>query len=213
MMFFSVLRTRYAQDVKIGKITGAILVNPWNITDVASSILYALDMPYEEREKRHNHNFMHVITHTCQKWAETFLRFDQSLDFNTLCALYAVADVALITSVMDGMNLVSYEFVACQASKKGVLVLSEFVGATQSLGAGAILVNQWNITDVASSILYALDMPYEEREKRHNHNFMHVITHTCQKLAETFLRLLSNLCLLFYILTRIETRRNAAEIL
>uniref|UniRef100_A0A251UDU8 Putative glycosyl transferase, family 20 n=1 Tax=Helianthus annuus TaxID=4232 RepID=A0A251UDU8_HELAN len=89
---------------------------------------------------------------------------DQSLDFNTLCALYAVADVALITSVMDGMNLVSYEFVACLASKKGVLVLSEFVGAAQSLGAGAILVNQWNITDVASSILYALNMPYEERE-------------------------------------------------
>ncbi|KAM0013287.1 putative alpha,alpha-trehalose-phosphate synthase (UDP-forming) [Helianthus debilis subsp. tardiflorus] len=112
---------------------------------------------------------------------------DQSLDFNTLCALYAVADVALITSVMDGMNLVSYEFVACQASKKGVLVLSEFVGAAQSLGAGAILVNPWNITDVASSILYALDMPSEEREKRHNHSFMHVITHTCQKWAETFL--------------------------
>ncbi|MFS7957198.1 putative alpha,alpha-trehalose-phosphate synthase (UDP-forming) [Helianthus anomalus] len=53
-----------------------------------------------------------------------------------------------------------------------------FVGAAQSLGAGAILVNPWNITDVASSILYALDMPSEEREKRHNHNFMHVITHT-----------------------------------
>ncbi|KAF5799277.1 putative alpha,alpha-trehalose-phosphate synthase (UDP-forming) [Helianthus annuus] len=112
---------------------------------------------------------------------------DQSLDFNTLCALYAVADVALITSVMDGMNLVSYEFVACQASKKGVLVLSEFVGAAQSLRAGAILVNPWNITDVASSILYALNMPSEEREKRHNHNFMHVITHTCKKWAKTFL--------------------------
>ncbi|MFS7957205.1 putative alpha,alpha-trehalose-phosphate synthase (UDP-forming) [Helianthus anomalus] len=110
---------------------------------------------------------------------------DQSLDSNTLCALYTVADVALITSVMDGMNLVSYEFVACQASKKGVL--SEFVGAAQSLGAGAILVNSWNITDVASSILYALNMPSEKREKRHNHNFMHVITRTCQKWAETFL--------------------------
>ncbi|XP_035831191.1 uncharacterized protein LOC110868644 isoform X2 [Helianthus annuus] len=85
MMFFSVLRTRYAQDVKTGKITvvilandshvsserssylpserkRAILVNPWNITDVASST---------------HHNFMHVITHTCQKWAETFLRINR----------------------------------------------------------------------------------------------------------------------------------------
>ncbi|KAF3942883.1 hypothetical protein CMV_030504, partial [Castanea mollissima] len=51
---------------------------------------------------------------------------DRSLDFHALCALYAVTDVALVTSLRDGMNLVSYEFVACQASKKGVLILSEF---------------------------------------------------------------------------------------
>ncbi|KAF5176293.1 Trehalose-6-phosphate synthase [Thalictrum thalictroides] len=111
---------------------------------------------------------------------------DRSLDFHALCALYAVTDVALVTSLRDGMNLVSYEFVACQDSKKGVLILSEFAGAAQSLGAGAILVNPWNITEVASSIGYALNMPPEEREKRHHHNFMHVTTHTAQDWAETF---------------------------
>ncbi|KAK2982513.1 hypothetical protein RJ640_012758 [Escallonia rubra] len=111
---------------------------------------------------------------------------DQTLDFQALCALYAVTDVALVTSLRDGMNLVSYEFVACQASKKGVLILSEFAGAAQSLGAGAILVNPWNITEVAASIGYALNMPADEREKRHHHNFMHVTTHTSQEWAETF---------------------------
>ncbi|KAF5475262.1 hypothetical protein F2P56_007086 [Juglans regia] len=111
---------------------------------------------------------------------------DRSLDFHALCALYAVTDVALVTSLRDGMNLVSYEFVACQASKKGVLILSEFAGAAQSLGAGAILVNPWNITEVASSISYALDMPADEREKRHQHNFKHVTTHTSQEWAATF---------------------------
>ncbi|XP_059439658.1 alpha,alpha-trehalose-phosphate synthase [UDP-forming] 1-like [Corylus avellana] len=50
---------------------------------------------------------------------------DRSLDFHALCALYAITDVALVTSLRDGMNLVSYEFVACQASNKGVLILSE----------------------------------------------------------------------------------------
>ncbi|KAE9601211.1 putative alpha,alpha-trehalose-phosphate synthase (UDP-forming) [Lupinus albus] len=50
---------------------------------------------------------------------------DRSLDFHALCALYAVT--ALVTSLRDGMNLVSYEFVACQASKKGVLILSEVI--------------------------------------------------------------------------------------
>ncbi|KAM6552290.1 hypothetical protein CsatB_002098 [Cannabis sativa] len=111
---------------------------------------------------------------------------DRSLDFHALCALYAVTDVALVTSLRDGMNLVSYEFVACQAAKKGVLILSEFAGAAQSLGAGAILVNPWNITEVASSIAYALNMPADEREKRHQHNFMHVTTHTSQEWAATF---------------------------
>ncbi|XP_024993063.1 alpha,alpha-trehalose-phosphate synthase [UDP-forming] 1-like [Cynara cardunculus var. scolymus] len=111
---------------------------------------------------------------------------DRSLDFHALCALYAITDVALVTSLRDGMNLVSYEFVACQASKKGVLILSEFAGAAQSLGAGAILVNPWNVTEVAASIAYALNMPSDERNKRHNHNFMHVTTHTSQAWAETF---------------------------
>ncbi|KAL5577074.1 hypothetical protein UlMin_018773 [Ulmus minor] len=111
---------------------------------------------------------------------------DRSLDFHALCALYAVTDVALVTSLRDGMNLVSYEFVACQDSKKGVLILSEFAGAAQSLGAGAILVNPWNITEVAASIGYALNMPADEREKRHQHNFMHVTTHTSQEWAATF---------------------------
>ncbi|KAG8385372.1 hypothetical protein BUALT_Bualt03G0036200 [Buddleja alternifolia] len=111
---------------------------------------------------------------------------DRSLDFHALCALYAVTDVALVTSLRDGMNLVSYEFVACQASKKGVLILSEFAGAAQSLGAGAILVNPWNVTEVAASIGYALTMPADEREKRHRHNFTHVTTHTSQEWAETF---------------------------
>ncbi|KAH7446821.1 hypothetical protein KP509_01G077700 [Ceratopteris richardii] len=111
---------------------------------------------------------------------------DRSLDFHRLCALYAVTDVALVTSLRDGMNLVSYEFVACQGSKKGVLILSELAGAAQSLGAGAILVNPWNISDVAAAIKYALDMPESEREECHLHNFEHVTTHTAQVWAETF---------------------------
>ncbi|KAI5440394.1 alpha,alpha-trehalose-phosphate synthase [UDP-forming] 1 isoform X2 [Lathyrus oleraceus] len=111
---------------------------------------------------------------------------DRTLDFNSLCALYAVTDVALVTSLRDGMNLVSYEFVACQEKKKGVLILSEFAGAAQSLGAGALLVNPWNITIVAKAISKALNMPSAEREKRHRHNFHHVTTHTAQEWAETF---------------------------
>ncbi|XP_040863584.1 alpha,alpha-trehalose-phosphate synthase [UDP-forming] 1 isoform X3 [Glycine max] len=91
---------------------------------------------------------------------------DRSLDFHALCALYAITDVALVTSLRDGMNL--------------------FAGAAQSLGAGAILVNPWNITEVATAISKALNMPSAEREKRHKHNYEHVKTHTAQEWAETF---------------------------
>ncbi|KAL2622411.1 hypothetical protein R1flu_002616 [Riccia fluitans] len=111
---------------------------------------------------------------------------DRSLAFHELCAVYAITDVALVTSLRDGMNLVSYEFVACQTQKKGVLILSEFAGAAQSLGAGAILVNPWNVSDVAMSIEDALTMKEGERNERHRHNFMHVTTHTAQAWADTF---------------------------
>ncbi|XP_068310248.1 alpha,alpha-trehalose-phosphate synthase [UDP-forming] 1-like isoform X2 [Pyrus communis] len=127
---------------------------------------------------------------------------DCSLDFHALCALYAVTDVALVTSLRDGMNLVSYEFVACQDAKRGVLILSEFAGAAQSLGAGAILVNPWNITEVANSIAQALNMDSEEREKRHKHNFSHVTAHTAQEWAETFVSELNDTVVAAQLRTR-----------
>ena len=76
---------------------------------------------------------------------------NQSLNLHELVALYMVTDVALITSLRDGMNLVSFEYVACQCNKStpGGLILSEFAGAAQSLGAGSILVNPWNTTEMA----------------------------------------------------------------
>ena len=111
---------------------------------------------------------------------------DRSLAFDELCALYAVTDVALVTSLRDGMYLVSYEYVACQSSNAGVLVLSEFAGAAQSLGAGAILVNPWNVRDMAAAIEDALTMSEQERRERHRQNFFHVTIHTAQAWADTF---------------------------
>ncbi|CAI5461657.1 unnamed protein product [Closterium sp. Yama58-4] len=58
--------------------------------------------------------------------------------------------------------------------------------AAQSLGAGALLVNPWNITDMSSAIEDALTMGEEERVDRHRYNFLHVTTHTAQAWADTF---------------------------
>ncbi|XP_019193703.1 PREDICTED: alpha,alpha-trehalose-phosphate synthase [UDP-forming] 1 isoform X1 [Ipomoea nil] len=145
------------------------------------------DVPEYQKLTSQVHEIVGRINGRFGSWSAVPIHhLDRSLDFHALCALYAVTDVALVTSLRDGMNLVSYEFVACQESKKGVLILSEFAGAAQSLGAGAILVNPWNITEVAASIKQALNMSAEEREKRHRHNFTHVTTHTAQEWAETF---------------------------
>ncbi|MED6106445.1 hypothetical protein PIB30_004677, partial [Stylosanthes scabra] len=70
--------------------------------------------------------------------------------------------------------------------------IGQFAGAAQSLGAVAILVNPWNVTEVAASICYALDMPADEREKRHLVNFKHVTTHTSQEWAATFVSALND---------------------
>jgi trehalose 6-phosphate synthase/phosphatase len=111
---------------------------------------------------------------------------DRSLAFDELCALYAVTDVCLVTSLRDGMNLVSYEYVACQSSNAGVLILSEFAGAAQSLGAGAILVNPWNVRDMAAAIEDALTMSEAERRERQRQNFFHITVHPAQAWADTF---------------------------
>lgn len=102
---------------------------------------------------------------------------ERAMDFEQLCALYSVADVAVITSLRDGMNLVSYEYIACQKEHNGVLVLSEFTGAAQNL-PGALLVNPWNVEEVSDAIYQSLEMPEHERELKHQKLYRHVIMRT-----------------------------------
>lgn len=67
-------------------------------------------------------------------------------------------------------------------------IFIQFAGAAQSLGAGAILVNPWDVTEVSSAIKEALNMPADEREKRHRVNFQYVKTHSAKKWGNDFMR-------------------------
>lgn len=102
---------------------------------------------------------------------------EHNLSFEELCALYGTADVAVLTSLRDGMNLVSYEYVMCQAEHHGALVISEFTGAAQNL-PGAILCNPWNIEDVSNAMQKALEMSDVDREVRHRKLYRHVMLNT-----------------------------------
>ncbi|KAL3670154.1 hypothetical protein V7S43_004469 [Phytophthora oleae] len=110
-----------------------------------------------------------------------------------LVALYNLADVCLVTSIRDGMNLVSHEYVMCQSQScephregPGVLILSEFAGSAQSL-SGAIRVNPWNTTDMANALGYAMDLPLMEREYRQTNLYRYVKTHTASFWGRSFL--------------------------
>jgi len=97
-------------------------------------------------------------------WQPIIYRY-QHLPFHELIALYQLADVALITPLRDGMNLVAKEFVASSASRTGVLILSELAGAASELNE-AILVHPTDVNDIANSIDRALNMPLQEQRNR-----------------------------------------------
>ncbi|GAB3225299.1 bifunctional alpha,alpha-trehalose-phosphate synthase (UDP-forming)/trehalose-phosphatase [Spirosoma arcticum] len=88
-----------------------------------------------------------------------------SLTFIELLALYTACDIALITPIRDGMNLVCKEFVASRQDYKGVLILSELAGAAQEL-TGAVIINPTDTQEVADAIRQGLDMPLSEQEQR-----------------------------------------------
>src|SRR5208282_4956938 len=84
-----------------------------------------------------------------------------------LAALFRGCEVGLVTPLRDGMNLVAKEYVAAQnADDPGVLILSKFAGAAEELEE-ALIVNPYNIDDVASAMQVALKMPLRERKLRH----------------------------------------------
>ena len=89
----------------------------------------------------------------------------RSFDRDPLAALYRDADVALVTPLRDGMNLVAKEYAACQVADPGVLVLSRHAGAANDMPE-ALLVNPYDLDETAGAIHRALGMPAHERRAR-----------------------------------------------
>ena len=90
----------------------------------------------------------------------------RSLDQEELLAYYRTCEIALVTPLKDGMNLVSKEFCACSHEQNAALILSEFAGSAAQLHRGALLVNPYDIEEVADAIHQAVMMPREERRDR-----------------------------------------------
>jgi trehalose 6-phosphate synthase/phosphatase len=89
----------------------------------------------------------------------------QISDFTHMVALYCASDIALVNSLMDGMNLISKEFVASRIDHEGVLILSKTTGSAREL-TEAILVNPFDQTELAHGIAQAAEMPIDEQKIR-----------------------------------------------
>ncbi|TPX57884.1 hypothetical protein SpCBS45565_g08129 [Spizellomyces sp. 'palustris'] len=109
----------------------------------------------------------------------------QDISFSHYLALLTLADACVITSLRDGMNLTSHEYVVCQEEHHGPLVISEFAGTYGSFGA-ALRVNPWDVREVADAINDALTMGDEDKAFRWKELYSHVVGNTAQTYVETF---------------------------
>jgi trehalose 6-phosphate synthase len=113
----------------------------------------------------------------------------ENFSVEDLALFYQAADCLLVTSLKDGMNLVSFEYTACQSpdsNKIGALVLSEMAGAARYLH-GALKVNPHCREEIATAIAESLAMSHKEKESRLIANLGYVQRHTAKNWADEFI--------------------------
>jgi len=130
-------------------------------------------------------------THGTIGWVPVWYLY-RSLPFYTLVSLYRVADVALVTPLRDGMNLISKEFIATKTDGKGVLILSEMTGAAKELSE-AIIVNPNNREEIAEAIREALEMPEQEQIERNRNMQSRLRRYDIVRWVNEFMERLNNI--------------------
>ncbi|WP_026838241.1 bifunctional alpha,alpha-trehalose-phosphate synthase (UDP-forming)/trehalose-phosphatase [Gillisia sp. JM1] len=116
--------------------------------------------------------------------------FYRSMPFKNLIDLYASCDIALLTPIRDGMNLVAKEYIASRKDQTGVLILSEMTGAAQEMNE-AILINPNNFEQIADAINQAIKMPEEEQIKRNKILQKRLKRYDVEKWANDFMKSLT----------------------
>jgi trehalose 6-phosphate synthase/phosphatase len=129
--------------------------------------------------------------------------FYRSLPFDNLLELYSSADIALLTPLRDGMNLVAKEFVASKINKTGVLILSEMAGVSTELGK-ALIVNPNNMDNVADAIYNAINMSIEEQHSAIESMQERICRYDIYKWASEFMKALEK--------TKIKKEEHLAKI-
>jgi trehalose-6-phosphate synthase len=103
--------------------------------------------------------------HRRENGSEPIIFMQAAFEADELAAWYTAADVLVVTSLADGMNLVAKEFVAARGTRGASVILSEFAGAAAGLH-GALIVNPYDIEAIKQAMLHALRMPEHARQER-----------------------------------------------
>lgn len=111
------------------------------------------------------------------------------IEFNKLIALYSISDVALVTPLRDGMNLIAKEYLATKTDGKGVLILSEMAGASKEVRE-AIIINPNDVGEIATALKDALEMPEDEQIKRNRIMQSRLRRHDVIQWADSFIQTL-----------------------
>jgi len=114
----------------------------------------------------------------------------RAMDFDDLIDLYMNSDIAMITPLRDGMNLVAKEFVSTRVNSDGVLILSEMAGASIEL-FDSVRVNPFDLDQMADGICEALEMSKKEQTRRMRTMQKRLSRYTVQRWAEDFMKKLS----------------------
>ena len=109
-----------------------------------------------------------------------------------IATMYRAADVCVVSSLHDGMNLVAKEFIAARTDHRGVLVLSNFTGAARELHE-AVLVNPFAVDEFADALHVALSMPPDQQTRRMRALHARVKSETVYDWAAGILRMASGM--------------------
>ncbi|MGY5848457.1 bifunctional alpha,alpha-trehalose-phosphate synthase (UDP-forming)/trehalose-phosphatase [Salegentibacter sp. HM20] len=117
--------------------------------------------------------------------------FYRSMPFDNLIDLYTSCDIALLTPIRDGMNLVAKEYIATRTNHTGVLILSEMAGAAHEMNE-ALIINPNNFEQIASALKQAIEMPEEEQIQRNKLLQKRLKRYSVEKWATDFMNSLRN---------------------
>ncbi len=122
-------------------------------------------------------------------WTPILYQF-KFLPFEELLGLYRLSDIAMITPLRDGMNIIAKEYIASRKDKTGVLILSEMAGASEELNE-AIIINPNDKKDVEEALITALNMDIDEQKRRNKIMQKHLQNNDVLKWANSFIGRLS----------------------